>query len=322
MALRPPPSLAWLTSLKATQLKALATAIGLPSSGTKPVLTARLLASLPVSKLYRPDHAPNDTNPTPRILSIDMGIRNLAYCQLALPLRWPAAANHAPRSALPIVEAWDRIAVAPRPSPAPSSDAPSTAPAKEPFDPTTYAPHALSLLSSLVLSAAPSPPTTILIERQRFRSLGSSSVQEWTLRVNMFEAMLHAVLHTMRTHHLWEGAVYAVEPGRVQAFWLADGDKKSGGVEGGGAVKGARKAKQGKEEKIRLVGRWLEGGGVVALEGRAEETGRGFVRRGKGGVGKKDDLADCLVQGMAWVRWEENRRRIVEEGMGFVEGLG
>ncbi|MCJ1384708.1 hypothetical protein MMC17_007826 [Xylographa soralifera] len=319
MAPRPSPSLAWLTTLKAAQLKALATATGLPSSGTKPVLTARLLASLPIPKLYRPDGASSATDTTLRILSIDMGIRNLAYCQIALPPSWPAS-KEAALSALPVVEAWDRIAVAPRPTSVPS-EAPCTTRVKEPFDPTTYAPHALSLLSSLILSAAPASPTTVLIERQRFRSMGSSSVQEWTLRVNMFEAMLHAALHTLRYHGIWAGDVYAVEPGRVQAFWLGDKEGKSGRAEEGRAVKGPRKAKQGKEEKIRLVGRWVEEGGVVDLEGKAEETGKGLVRKGRGGVGKKDDLADCLVQGMAWVRWEENRRRIVGQGMGFLEEL-
>ncbi|MCJ1438424.1 hypothetical protein MMC27_007812 [Xylographa pallens] len=320
MASRPSPSLAWLTTLKAAQLKALATATGLPSSGTKPVLTTRLLHSLPISKLYHLQRTNEGADTPPRILSIDMGIRNLAYCQLALPSSWPASKQPV-LSALPVVEAWDRIAVAPRPTFA-LPEASSTPQTKEPFDPTTYAPHALSLLSSLILSTAQSSPTTILIERQRFRSMGSSSVQEWTLRVNMFEAMLHAVLHTLRTQSIWAGNVYAVEPGRVQAFWLGDKDEKSGKAKVGRVVKGPRKAKQGKEEKIRLVGRWVEEGGVVALEGKAEETGTGFVTKGKGGVGKKDDLADCLVQGMAWVRWEENRRHIVEEGVGFLERLG
>ncbi|MCJ1287051.1 hypothetical protein MMC26_006398 [Xylographa opegraphella] len=312
MAQRPSPSPAWLATLKATQLKALATAIGLPSSGTKPVLTARLLASLPISKLYRRNGASTSSDQAPHILSIDMGIRNLAYCQLVLPASWPAS-KQATRPALPMVEAWNRTAIAPRPVSV-SSEALCGTQAKEPFDPATYAPYAHSLLSSLILSAAPHPATTILIERQRFRSMGSSSVQEWTLRVNMFEAMLHAVLHTLRSHGIWAGDVYAVEPGRVQAFWL--GDKDGRRVE-----KGPRKAKQGKEEKIRLVGRWVEEGGVVALKGLAEETGQSFVSKGRGGVGKKDDLADCLVQGMAWVRWEENRRRIMSDGMGFLEEL-
>ena len=136
----------------------------------------------------------------------------------------------------------------------------------------------------------------------------------------MFEAMLHAVLHTLRFHGVWAGDVYAVEPGRVQAFWLGDVDKRNGKSEGERVMKGPRKAKQGKEEKMRLVSRWVEEGGVVALERKAKETGMGFVRKGSG-VGKKDDLADCLVQGMAWVRWEEHRRRIVGEGMGFLEGV-
>ncbi|MCJ1475252.1 hypothetical protein MMC13_003914 [Lambiella insularis] len=316
MASRPPPSLAWLTALKASQLKALATATGLPSTGTKPILTTRLLDSLPISKLYHP--APPSKNTTHRILSIDMGIRNLAYCQLALPPAWLSTPTTQPPPPLPLIQAWTRLAI---------STPLASAPAKEAFDPPTLAPHALSLLTTLVL-AAPAPPTTILIERQRFRSMGGSAVQEWTLRVNMFEAMLYAVLHTLRAHGLWRGGVHAVSPGRVQGFWL--------GGEGNG--RGVRKAKWGKEEKVRLVERWLQGGGVVELEGEAEGTGRRFLGEGAGRkrrtgegmggvdggkekVGKRDDLADCLLQGMAWVKWEENRRRIVEEGEMALEGL-
>ena len=36
-------------------------------------------------------------------------------------------------------------------------------------------------------------------------------------------------------------------------------------------------------------------------------------------MGKLDDLADCLLQGMAWIRWEENRRGVLEGGL---EALG
>ncbi|MCJ1244378.1 hypothetical protein MMC30_001576 [Trapelia coarctata] len=337
------PSPTWLTSLKSTQLKTLLTAAGLPSTGTKPVLTTRLLDSLPISKF----HAPEPSSPTPskhgkphRILSIDMGIRNLAYCQLAVPSTEPGVK----RKGLPVVEAWDRIAIAKPPTRPSSTDAkPSNAAPKETFSPSTYAPHAYTFLSALVLHASPRPPSDILIERQRFRSMGGSAVQEWTLRVNMFEAMLWAVLETLRAEGRWEGRVWGVEPGRVGGFWVGDGGEVKGKGEGGGEEEGtggrkrrkkgdgARKVKQGKEDKIKLVRGWLQEGGVVRLEGGAKEMGEAYLKKGDGGrkrmgdgekMGKLDDLADCMLQGMAWVKWEENRRRILQEGVGFLERLG
>ena len=32
-------------------------------------------------------------------------------------------------------------------------------------------------------------------------------------------------------------------------------------------------------------------------------------------MGKLDDLADCLLQGMAWVQWEENKRLLLKKGV-------
>ena len=40
------------------------------------------------------------------------------------------------------------------------------------------------------------------------------------------------------------------------------------------------------------------------------------IRRKKGDkdIGKLDDLADCLVQGMTWLEWQVAKERIVIEG--------
>jgi cruciform cutting endonuclease 1 len=32
-------------------------------------------------------------------------------------------------------------------------------------------------------------------------------------------------------------------------------------------------------------------------------------------MGKLDDLADCLLQGLAWVQWEENKRLLLKKGV-------
>ena len=89
------------------------------------------------------------------------------------------------------------------------------------------------------------------------------------------------------------------------------------------------------------VGNYMEEG-RFNIEGSARELGEAFLRKRKRvkdvkvrprsivgpttgisekeevevevEIGKLDDLADCVLQGMAWVQWEGNRRKIVEEG--------
>lgn len=173
--------------------------------------------------------------------------------------------------------------------------------------------------------------------------MGGSSVQEWTLRVNMFESMLYAVLHTYFSLGLWHGSVYSVAPAKVNSFWLGkdlDLRESSSSSEAGlmtimGKKKtekkkeGNKKSARSKVAKIELVERWLRerGEGAVEFMGEAKKVGRSYlnkrgVKRGGGeDIGKLDDLADCLLQGMAWIRWEENRVAIVETGLEAVEEL-
>ena len=93
---------------------------------------------------------------------------------------------------------------------------------------------------------------------------------------------------------------------------------------------GNKKSGRSKVAKIELVASWLREGGEGGIEfmGKAKKVGRSYlnkrgVKRGGGGedIGKLDDLADCLLQGMAWIRWEENRVAIVENGLEAVEEL-
>lgn len=175
-------------------------------------------------------------------------------------------------------------------------------------------------------------PTHILIERQRFRSGGRAAVQEWTLRVNTLEAMIYATLRTLRALEKWKGEIYSIAPARVGPFWLeglvnepdAEADMKM--------LESKKSAKaRNKRAKIDLVASWLGDGKIEPRDG-ASATAQSYLQRWKGkGARKKavsddsqesarehfdklDDLADCLLQGLAWVKWEDNKRLLAKDG--------
>lgn len=238
-----------------------------------------------------------------------MGIRNLAYCQILVPEM---------QNSRLIIETWNRVDVARN-----RGDIEQDTGVKESFDPATYSQHAYDLITNLVLKNPIHSPQTILIERQRFRSMGGAAVQEWTLRVNMLEAMLYAVLKTLDAQGSWKGVVMPVAPSKVAKFWL-NGDEKETGKEKSTKV-------AGKWAKINLIDDMLGAGNRFVLEGQAKAVAEGYrLRRNKtnkkailasGGKAahrlqsrKLDDLADCLLQGMAWVQWEKNKLLLAKEG--------
>ncbi|KAL9628131.1 MAG: hypothetical protein Q9204_006089 [Flavoplaca sp. TL-2023a] len=337
----------WLRTCKLKQLEAIAHATGINSSGTKPVLISHIQEGLsqPLDKslnvaskkLPEPKQQRNDEY---SIFSIDMGIRNLAYCQLVLPPTWLHSQNFkaGPKPITPTLKHWSRIDVS---SPSDNSTTTTTTVnkprLKKSFTPAIYARHAHTFLTTHIL---PHNPTHILIERQRFRSMGGSAVQEWTLRVNMFEAMLYAILQTYSTEGKWGGEVVPVLPSKVVKYWLDGGE--DGVVEGGidmGDEKTVKKngkgkraslgAEKSKARKMGIVRDMVQNGSGIELQGQAKEMGdlvmgkvEGKKRADKGkGLGKFDDLADCLLQGLAWVKWEENKRLVLEKGMEVLDIL-
>jgi len=63
---------------------------------------------------------------------------------------------------------------------------------------------------------------------------------------------------------------------------------------------------------------------VVVGDGKGGEDG-GRREDGEAGIGKLDDLADCLLQGVAWVKWQENKRLLLDGGVDSldeVNGVG
>ncbi len=257
-----------------------------------------------------------------------MGIRNLAYCILDVHPKFTLIPNRKSNTdgVLPSIYAWHRLAVSTAPAKSLDAEIPT---AKEAFDPSTLSAAAYALLRKRLL---PLNPTHILIERQRFRSMGSKHILEWTIRVNMFESIIYAVLCTLREEGMWKGEVKAITPGKVGPFWVGEaGDRDDG--------EGSRKERKSKSAKVRnkglkidLVRKWLESGEMVTLGNvEVEAMAKAYrekwdrVPGGKKGgritgeteekMGKLVDLADCLLQGMARLKWEENKMVAVNSGV-------
>ncbi|KAJ5614301.1 hypothetical protein N7528_007955 [Penicillium herquei] len=344
-----PITFPWLSKLKSTELQHLARKTGIQSSGTKSVLLERIENTLQnhVAQTHSRRGQPW------RILSIDMGIQNLAFTHLVLPCPLSSATESNPNSDItvpaPEMRAWRRLAVSDIASLGLSAEPASASTVVLPketssdaFRPDLYASTAYTLITTL-LSAY--NPTHILIERQRFRSGGGSAVQEWTLRVGVFEGMLYAILHALRMERggdLSSILVEGVEPKRVVGYW---GETKGEGLDTDGTKKklSAREVKKG---KIDLVGRWLDSASDD-LESKVlvgeDEVVRGLVdaylRKWKGEkatkskkeparqgasvekIGKLDDLADCLLQGVTWLEWQVMRERLVRDGIKALESV-
>ncbi|KAL2355649.1 mitochondrial resolvase Ydc2 [Cryomyces antarcticus] len=345
-----PKTSQWLSTMKNTQLKNLAFLAGVNTSGLKAALTARVERELFLPRLPATGG---------RILSVDMGIRNLAFCVVDV---YRASKRNANDRAGVIdrleVVAWRRISLLdglnkeyengvehsqPPDTPDTSKSISEATDTKDAFTPASLSKIAYTLVSRTLL---PYNASTFLIERQRFRSGGGSAVLEWTVRVNTLESMIWAVLETLKhqehqqcstltleaTHSNRDAFpdVFDVSPQRVGGFWMAG----KAGVELNASeaaltapISPTRAAKSAdKKEKIEVVGQWLSDPSKHGLSftAEADETRHAFLtvqKRRKKSKGKKgqvggeetlDDLADCLLQAVAWTRWEENRRRIIE----------
>ncbi|MCJ1336820.1 hypothetical protein MMC09_002098 [Bachmanniomyces sp. S44760] len=309
------------------KLRPIAISIGVNSTGKKDQLVSRISEDLQTKRWSAQDCSPSDGRG--RLISIDMGIRNLAYCRIAV---LPRRACRTSANSIPFVEDWQRIAVSEQVKVVTSNESGLLANTKESFDPALYSEHAYELVTTLL---TPKPqPSHILIERQRFRSMGGSAVQEWTLRVNMFESMLYAVLETFRQQGLWKGRVWPIAPSKVNKYWLPEDKVEVDRTQSKGRIHDTKTAKR---EKINLVRSWLEDKNKIAFVGPTEKVRQDFLSKAErkkranasqpigqastSAIGKLDDLADCLLQGIAWVEWEENRRLVSAKGVEAIREL-
>lgn len=225
-------------TVTAKALQALLSRIGSASSGTKATLQERFVRDVRQSRLFegRSDwqaRSKKDWGNKLRIVSIDMGIKNLAYCDVEVD--FPSKEDLS--TTMEIIR-WEKIDLVkstrafrqhlPSPKNIKKGSADEDAEV-DPYSLTVLSETAYTLIRNTILTGA---PDVILIEKQRWRSGGGSAVQQWTVRVNTLEGMLWAVLETLRRE--WQTStrevrdkiakrdyeVYAVDPKRVGHYWL------------------------------------------------------------------------------------------------------
>ncbi|KUI73854.1 Cruciform cutting endonuclease 1, mitochondrial [Cytospora mali] len=345
-------------SFKLAGLCQIARLLGKTRSGTKPVIAERIVEAVGTSKPLAPGT---------RILSIDLGIRNLAYSLLEVPgvdIEPPTAktkkgrkktpSETPPKTATPILLAWERLALIPKtPTTAkpkkrkptktkrilseeivdedhdettPEEPPAKTAKAKTPVITEDFSPTRLSALAvDLILTRLlPLKPDIVTLEQQRARSMGSSGVLEWTLRVNSLESMLYAVFTTVQRLGQWPGGrVEGVVARNVLEFMVLQ--EKAAGVD---VAEIWGPDAENKKVKKAIVRRLLAEGEGVAVAEAVQPVAKEYLDVWEGKVrGQKksesfkklDDMADCLLQGLAFIRWQENKRKVIVGGVEALE---
>uniref|UniRef100_A0A060TIN7 ARAD1D39776p n=1 Tax=Blastobotrys adeninivorans TaxID=409370 RepID=A0A060TIN7_BLAAD len=241
-----------MLKLKNEALKKLCLNCGLAQTGNKSSLVASIQSAL--------DSRRRDTE----ILSIDMGVRNLAFCHMAHD-----------NSGKVTIKRWALVELDKEGLP-------------NAFEQPKFAQLALDLVSEL----RPQGVDTVLIEKQRLRSNGLNNVPEWIAKVNLLEAMLHAILQCQKRMGLYDCSVRSIEPARVMNYWIRP-DKIT-------AAKTANiRYRLTKQAKMDLVSSWMCHDPPFTIEPEASHSWDGQK-------GKRDDLSDSLLQSLAWVRWSLN----------------
>ncbi|EPS44906.1 hypothetical protein H072_1101 [Dactylellina haptotyla CBS 200.50] len=307
-----------LMSLRNIELKEILQRCGWPTSGTKYEMVEKVKSQLLLPRLATLRYSgPGILRETKRasgehrILSLDMGIKNLALCLLKVS----SGDLESDIMVHPKILAWQKFSLTDI-----AHDISLNRKSKDilypeviqlsdvDFAAASLAPLATFFARQLVTIHK---PTMIAIEKQRYRTMGSAAVQEWTIKVNKLEAMLHAALRVMQEEGFWKyGSTCSVCPQRMTNFWLNQNR----------LLPKSRAGKITKSLKIQLVRGWLKDGQAVTFNGNDEGISKivsdftETTKRNKSNTSDKlDDLADCLLQGLGLIEWERNRLRLVKE---------
>ncbi|KAK9454651.1 mitochondrial resolvase Ydc2 [Dipodascopsis uninucleata] len=246
-----------LSRLKLDTLRKLSKLCGLETSGTK----SRLIENIQKASSHR----------SRIVLSVDMGIRNLAYAVVDTGAADHVSDFESKRGECLKVLAWDVVNLHPEADPDLDLELDSQVEnlagnfisSNEMFGPV-----AAASLAYRTFIGSPEQkrsdgivtmykPDLIAIERQRHRTVGAKSVFEWTIRVNTFESAIHGLLHGLIRTGIIGSAICAIPPVRVRNYWFRSSNvrDKSSSIASSSTIL--------KRAKVDLVRSWIAASGLT-----------------------------------------------------------
>ncbi|KAG2221766.1 hypothetical protein INT45_003406 [Circinella minor] len=269
-----------LKKLKVNDLKTIAGQCGIASSGKKADLCNRLDNHFKTIITHGQKTTSNEFNPErsiPKsILSFDVGYRNLAHVKL----------DHNNT----IME-WCRTDLQ-----------------LENFHPSAAAPIMRNYVQKQILPMLKDGVRVeaIVMEQQRYRDNGSPNVFEHTIRVNTIEAMLWYALYEVMASSTSSVVMEAISRQAVDRIWREDWEQVISPP-----PPDSTRAKMNRYKKkacVALVKDWLEKDDTSLIRVNRQELTDGFLYETK-----QDDMADTLLQAMAWYRWRHGSLKYIQK---------
>ncbi|KAG4305141.1 hypothetical protein PORY_001311 [Pneumocystis oryctolagi] len=302
-----------LQRLTVQQLRTVAMKCGILNNGNKSELINRIFKEISKTKLIDKHYTAH------RILSIDMGIRNLALCSIILPPVVIQDFNLIYYENF-IINEWCKLSINLE---------------NIENDEITKKTHKLTSYSFLAYQLAKSflekfQPQTILIERQRYRTRNMNTVLEWTIKINMFEHMLHAIFRCFKEEKIWndpEADILSIDPTKITSFWLEKNNtiKKNTFINhnlfkniftnsrNNDSINLSETPLKSKKEKIKIVDLLLKANSIFDFK-NTQITADDFISRKKEkNKLKVDDLADSFLQAVSWIIWEQNKWKLKQK---------
>lgn len=249
-------------------------------------------------------------------MAIDMGVKNFGFCRLQLD-------KNLPFNKPPTIKEWKKFDL----TGIKTKSFDSSRLDLSKFEPQTYSRLCHELIENVIFNSKMPYPDIVLIERQRTRNMSSKNIQEWVMKVNLFESMLFGMTYSkfQRENPSLIGNLLSVNPQRMGSYYKSNDQENSSEK---------TKKENVKSERIKIVERWLREtidpnttnepwfyldpiqfpytntNSLATTRSKSKwinELILGPDSKLQTGTIKGDDLVDSLLHALSWIEWERNK---------------